>query len=208
MSQGTYDFDWCLRIITDLLKWPLTAYFRKPVDPEKDGAPNYLEKVKNPIDLSTIKTKLQSNNYKTAAEFMSDIRLIYQNAETYNGENSMITFIAKDIVKWTEDQYSEKCNSYEEEMRHKLHKAMDELNEHLKNEPPLDNGDEEAEVHEAEDNEQENSPPKAPIIQENEQKTEENKEEKETVQQEKEEKKEEPKEEKDEVKTEEVKENA
>ena len=138
MIPGTYDFDWSNRIINDLLKWQLTTYFRKPVDPEKDGAPNYLEKVKNPIDLSTIKSKLQSSGYKAVSEFMEDIRLIHHNAETYNGENSMITFIAKDIVKWVEDQFAEKCNSYEEEMRHKLHKAMDELNEHLKHEPPLD----------------------------------------------------------------------
>ena len=144
MSAGTFDNDWCNRIINDLLKWQLTTYFRKPVDPDKDGAPSYLEKVKNPIDLSTIKNKLQANEYKTANDFMQDIRLIYKNAETYNGENSMITFIAKDIVKWVEQQFSEKCNSYEEEMRFRLHKAIEELNEHMKHEPPLDINEENA----------------------------------------------------------------
>ena len=138
MSQGTYDHDWCTRIINELLKWQLASTFRNPVDPERDGAPNYLEKVKNPIDLSTIKKKLHSNEYKTAEDFMYDVKLIYENSKIYNGENSMITFIANDILKWTETQYNQKCKSYEEENHMKLHRAIAELNEHMKLEPHFD----------------------------------------------------------------------
>ena len=31
MSAGTFDNDWCNRIINDLLKWQLTTYFRSVI---------------------------------------------------------------------------------------------------------------------------------------------------------------------------------
>ncbi|EAY06782.1 Bromodomain containing protein [Trichomonas vaginalis G3] len=136
MSTGTYDHEWCSKTLGELMKWPLTTKFRAPVDPIKDGAPNYLEIVKNPIDLSTIKKKLHSNEYKTAKDFVDDVKLIYENAKLFNGENSMITFMACDIATLTQKQYEQKPNSHDEELKIKLETAVTQLNEHLANRPP------------------------------------------------------------------------
>ena len=138
MSLGTYDKTWCLKIINDMLKWQLTSIFRNPVDPERDSAPNYYIKVKNPIDLSSIKKKLLDNTYKNVLNFINDIDLIYQNALLFHGENSMITFIAKDISNWIKEKYDKKASSQEQEWEKDLNQAITDLQNHLLIKPPAE----------------------------------------------------------------------
>ena len=47
--------------------------FRDPVDPEKDGVPNYPDVIKNPMDFGTIKSRLSSNYYHRPQEFIDDV---------------------------------------------------------------------------------------------------------------------------------------
>ena len=64
--------------------------FNEPVDAEKLGAADYHEVVKNPIDFSTIKQRLNTNQYHIAQEFIDDMLLVFDNCLLYNGENSNI----------------------------------------------------------------------------------------------------------------------
>lgn len=136
MKAGTYDYDWGCQLISDLLKWPLTFRFRQPVDPVKDGAPNYLEIVKNPIDLSAIKTKIQTESYNSLNDMIADIDLIYKNSALFNGEKDLLTYIAKDISTFAHNRLKDKCSSLEEENSRNIQRIMNEINEHLKCEPP------------------------------------------------------------------------
>uniref|UniRef100_A0A914UIK5 histone acetyltransferase n=1 Tax=Plectus sambesii TaxID=2011161 RepID=A0A914UIK5_9BILA len=54
--------------------------FRVPVDPELLSIPDYFEIVKKPMDLSTIKEKLDSGDYKNPWEFCDDMWLMFENA--------------------------------------------------------------------------------------------------------------------------------
>ncbi|XP_037668877.1 ATPase family AAA domain-containing protein 2B isoform X4 [Choloepus didactylus] len=56
--------------------------FSKPVDIEEVS--DYLEVIKEPMDLSTIITKIDKHNYLTAKDFLKDIDLICSNALEYN----------------------------------------------------------------------------------------------------------------------------
>ncbi|XP_053918131.1 ATPase family AAA domain-containing protein 2B isoform X4 [Cuculus canorus] len=58
------------------------SIFSKPVDIEEVS--DYLEVIKEPMDLSTVITKIDKHNYLTAKDFLTDIDLICSNALEYN----------------------------------------------------------------------------------------------------------------------------
>lgn len=51
---------------------------------EEWGLYDYLQVVKVPMDLGTIRNKLAKNEYKKAAEFARDVRLVWDNCKLYN----------------------------------------------------------------------------------------------------------------------------
>ncbi|KAB5572229.1 hypothetical protein GE09DRAFT_1054376 [Coniochaeta sp. 2T2.1] len=69
----------CLRCF----KEPLVRPFRNPVDPEIDGAPGYFEKITNPMDLATMKCKMDLGEYASDQEFIKDMRQMFANCRTY-----------------------------------------------------------------------------------------------------------------------------
>ncbi|KAL1510019.1 hypothetical protein ABEB36_004677 [Hypothenemus hampei] len=56
--------------------------FREPVN--RNRYPTYHQVVKDPMDLGTVKDKLQKGFYREPKDFCSDIRLIFQNSRTFN----------------------------------------------------------------------------------------------------------------------------
>ncbi|XP_062347452.1 ATPase family AAA domain-containing protein 2 [Cinclus cinclus] len=56
--------------------------FTKPVDPEE--VPDYNAVIKQPMDLSTVLSKIDMHQYQTARDFLKDIDLICSNALEYN----------------------------------------------------------------------------------------------------------------------------
>jgi histone acetyltransferase len=63
--------------------WP----FRKPVDIKK--VPDYLSIIKEPMDFQKILKKLQDKIYKTKEDFKNDIIKIFDNARTFNAEDTV-----------------------------------------------------------------------------------------------------------------------
>lgn len=64
--------------------------FQVPVDPVKYKIPNYFDIVHNPMDLSTIKTKLTTGQYKNPWEYIGDVWLMFTNAWLYNRKKSYV----------------------------------------------------------------------------------------------------------------------
>jgi len=58
--------------------------FHEPVDPVKLNIPDYFDVVKKPMDFSTIKKKLNNNAYRSGADFLSDLELVFSNCRSYN----------------------------------------------------------------------------------------------------------------------------
>uniref|UniRef100_A0AAY4CJ19 ATPase family AAA domain-containing protein 2 n=1 Tax=Denticeps clupeoides TaxID=299321 RepID=A0AAY4CJ19_9TELE len=56
--------------------------FTRPVDIEE--VPDYTTVIKQPMDLSTVLSKIDAHKYVTVKEFLSDFNLIWQNALEYN----------------------------------------------------------------------------------------------------------------------------
>lgn len=71
----------------------VSAPFNAPVDTTQKGLEDYTQIVKQPMDLGTIKQKLDSGGYEGDGgyeRFASDVRLVWENAILYNGEESEI----------------------------------------------------------------------------------------------------------------------
>ncbi|PKY56667.1 Bromodomain-containing protein, partial [Rhizophagus irregularis] len=53
--------------------------------------------IKNPMDLFTINSKLENNQYRSTEEFEKDIRLIFRNCYTYNDVGSEIYCLGEEL---------------------------------------------------------------------------------------------------------------
>ncbi|XP_077602134.1 bromodomain testis-specific protein isoform X2 [Crocuta crocuta] len=88
----------CSEILKEMLAkkhlpyaWP----FYNPVDVNALGLHNYYDIVKNPMDLGTIKGKMDNQEYKDAYEFAADVRLMFMNCYRYNPPDHEVVTMAK-----------------------------------------------------------------------------------------------------------------
>ena len=58
------------------------AYFNVPVDPEALGIPHYRDIINNPMDLGTVKGKLEGGFYCGVESLANDICLVFDNVST------------------------------------------------------------------------------------------------------------------------------
>lgn len=58
--------------------------FYEPVDPEALGIPDYFDKIKQPMDLSTVRKKFDKKEYQTPSQFAEDVRRMFTNCYRYN----------------------------------------------------------------------------------------------------------------------------
>lgn len=77
--------------------WP----FLKPV--EVTEAPDYSEIIKEPMDIQTLQSNLDSGMYKIKENFVKDLRKIFLNARTYNKPCTIYHKYAKDIENSIEE---------------------------------------------------------------------------------------------------------
>jgi|JI9StandDraft_2_1071091.scaffolds.fasta_scaffold923939_1 hypothetical protein len=69
-------------MIYRLIEKKLSKIFREPVDPV--ALPDYYEKIRKPIDLSTMIKKLKEGKYKFAVEVRDDLDLMMANCKQFN----------------------------------------------------------------------------------------------------------------------------
>lgn len=61
-------------------------------------APGYSQIITNPMDFSTIKQKIDDNNYQNLQEFIDDFKLMCDNAMTYNHSDTIYYKAAKKLL--------------------------------------------------------------------------------------------------------------
>jgi hypothetical protein len=86
--------------------WP----FMTPVDPEAMGIPHYRDIIKHPMDLSTIRKKLDLSEYNESSEFESDVRLMLNNCFTFNPPGTDVYLNGKQLEGLFEMKWTEKTN--------------------------------------------------------------------------------------------------
>jgi len=101
------EFSCCRDVLDQVLRhrhaWP----FKQPVDPVALGIPDYFLVIKNPMDLGTIRKKLNTSQYRTTEEFIADVQLVFDNACTYNRPDSDVFLMAEVLKK----QFDEKIKT-------------------------------------------------------------------------------------------------
>lgn len=75
----------------NLKKTKNSTAFLRPVDYVMLNIPTYPDIVKNPMDLSTMETKLKNGQYASVQEFANDFDLIIGNARRFNGDAHPVT---------------------------------------------------------------------------------------------------------------------
>lgn len=84
----------CESLLKKLMSQEYAWVFNTPVDVVKLNIPDYFDIIKNPMDLGTIKSKLNSGKYSNPLDFLADVRLTFTNAKTYNPPGSDVHIIA------------------------------------------------------------------------------------------------------------------
>jgi hypothetical protein len=99
----------CLPIVQQLINDPFGWVFRDAVDPVVFGLPDYFEVVKNPMHLLLVKKKLENAVYTDMASFERDVKLVFENAILYNGEESEVGQLANTMMTIFEKEYKKVC---------------------------------------------------------------------------------------------------
>nr|XP_027198003.1 homeotic protein female sterile-like [Dermatophagoides pteronyssinus] len=100
---------YCGTILRELLSkkhkdnaWP----FYDPVDADKLEIHDYYEVIKHPMDLNTVKRKLESREYNKPDEFAADIRLIFTNCYKYNSPDHAVVSMGRKLQDVFEMRYA------------------------------------------------------------------------------------------------------
>ncbi|XP_048130110.1 transcription factor GTE4-like isoform X2 [Rhodamnia argentea] len=95
----------CDSLLSRLMKHKYGWVFNTPVDPKKLGLHDYFTIIKHPMDLGTVKSRLNKNWYKSPREFAEDVRLTFHNAMIYNPKGQDVHFMAETMLKLFEDSW-------------------------------------------------------------------------------------------------------
>ncbi|KAJ1989052.1 hypothetical protein GGI25_002821 [Coemansia spiralis] len=87
-----------MRLITRIRKRDSYGFFLEPVNTH--AIPDYLNVIKQPMDLGTIQRKVHSNAYMGIDEFRQDIVLVCDNACKYNGAGSIYAKSAERVLEY------------------------------------------------------------------------------------------------------------
>ncbi|KAK8826641.1 hypothetical protein WA538_006100 [Blastocystis sp. DL] len=100
-------FALCKEVHRSFVSNPKYFAFRSPVNWKEMNLPDYPIIIKQPMDLGTIDRRLKKEYYKTPAEYVTDMRLVYHNCMTYNAEGSELYEIGKQFMEEFESKVTD-----------------------------------------------------------------------------------------------------
>ena len=86
-----------IEIMDKLISRPASAFFRNEVIPGIDSDADYGDIIKNPQDLETIKRRIKNGEYTKLSQWMTDVETVWNNAEVYNGTESYIAVLSREM---------------------------------------------------------------------------------------------------------------
>ncbi|CAG5124971.1 unnamed protein product, partial [Candidula unifasciata] len=108
-SRLTEQMRYCSAIVKELMTKKHQAYawpFLKPVDAEGLGLHDYYDIIKKPMDLATVKKKMETREYRAISEFAEDVRQIFHNCYRYNPPDSDVAKMGRKLQEVFEMKYA------------------------------------------------------------------------------------------------------
>ncbi|XP_017280975.1 bromodomain-containing protein 3 [Kryptolebias marmoratus] len=100
---------YCNEILKEMLSKKHSAFawpFYLPVDAEGLGLHDYHDIIKYPMDLSTVKKKIDEGEYQDAQQFAADVRLIFSNCYKYNPSHHSVVAMARKLQGVFEQRFA------------------------------------------------------------------------------------------------------
>lgn len=92
------NYNQLLHLLNDMQNHTSAWPFAQPVN--KEEVPDYYEVIKEPMDLSTMEERLQSDLYPRPEDFVRDAKLIFDNCRRYNNETTPYAKSANKLEKF------------------------------------------------------------------------------------------------------------
>ncbi|CAN0896721.1 Transcription factor GTE4 [Linum grandiflorum] len=105
----------CSSVLDKLMKHKHGWVFNTPVDVEGLRLHDYFTIIKHPMDLGTVKGRLNKNWYKTPEEFAEDVRLTFHNAMRYNPKGQDVHIMAEQLLRIFEEKWAVIKSDHERE---------------------------------------------------------------------------------------------
>ena len=97
-------------LLSEMTNSPAAWPFVQPVN--RDEVPDYYEVIKEPMDLTTMESKLDKDQYETVEQFVYDAKLIFNNCRSYNNETTTYFKNATRLEKVLRDTIKQKHEEY------------------------------------------------------------------------------------------------
>lgn len=119
-GTGSKFFKSCSALLEKLMKHKHGWVFNAPVDAKALGLLDYFTIIKHPMDLGTVKSRLNKNWYKSPKEFAEDVRLTFHNAMTYNPKGQDVNTMADLLLQMFEEKWAVIEAEYNRELRYSV----------------------------------------------------------------------------------------
>ncbi|KAL3525537.1 hypothetical protein ACH5RR_013909 [Cinchona calisaya] len=117
----------CKQLLMTLMKQKHSWVFNKPVDVVRFKLHDYYQIIKHPMDLGTIKSKLNKRVYKSPIEFAADVRLTFNNAMTYNPKGQDVHTMAESLLSSFEEMFVPVYQEYDVEYPKLIAEKMNKI---------------------------------------------------------------------------------
>ncbi|KAL0950883.1 hypothetical protein HGRIS_007642 [Hohenbuehelia grisea] len=108
-DDGTNEqLKYCGKVLTEIHRkshYAIASPFYEPVDWVKLDIPTYPKVIKKPMDLSTMRKKLDNHEYPTAQKFHDDFKLMIRNCMTFNPSGTPVHQAGADLQRLFDEKW-------------------------------------------------------------------------------------------------------
>lgn len=114
-------------LLTKLMDSEYGWTFNNPVDPVQWNIPDYFDIIKCPMDLGTIKKRLEAEHYNSVEAFAGDVRLVFENCIAYNSSTNKFNIAAKQLLA----SFNKSLASLKNQLEKQLFKRCEQRREEM-----------------------------------------------------------------------------